>query len=68
MEKFNRRDALKTGLALSAAPLVAHPILSYAAGETPIKIGMHDPLTGTYAAEGESEVKLELAPVRREIR
>ena len=57
MEKFNRRDALKTGLALSAAPLVAHPILSYAAGETPIKIGMHDPLTGTYAAEGESEVR-----------
>ncbi|MEO8847558.1 MAG: ABC transporter substrate-binding protein, partial [Casimicrobiaceae bacterium] len=57
MQNFDRRDALKTALALSAAPLVAHPILSYAAGETPIKIGMHDPLTGTYAAEGESEVR-----------
>ena len=33
------------------------PILTYAQGETPIKIGMHDPLTGTYAAEGESEVR-----------
>jgi branched-chain amino acid transport system substrate-binding protein len=57
MESFSRRDALKSGLALTAAPLVAHPILSFAAGETPIKIGMHDPLTGTYAAEGESEVR-----------
>src|SRR5262249_56247153 len=29
----------------------------FAEGETAIKIGMHDPLTGTYAAEGDSEVK-----------
>src|SRR6185312_13693596 len=57
MEGFTRRKALKTGLALGAAPLVAHPILSFGQGESPIKIGMHDPLTGTYAAEGESEVR-----------
>jgi branched-chain amino acid transport system substrate-binding protein len=66
MEGFNRRAALKAGLALGAAPLVAHPILTYGQGESPIKIGMHDPLTGTYAAEGDSEVrgaKLALAEV-----
>ena len=28
MEGFNRRAALKAGLALGAAPLVAHPILT----------------------------------------
>ena len=55
--RFSRRSVLQTGLALGAAPLVAHPILSYGQGETPIKIGMHDPLTGTYAAEGDSEVR-----------
>ncbi len=57
MANPKRRDVLKTGLALGAAPLVAVPILSYGQGEKPIKIGMHDPLTGTYAAEGDSEVK-----------
>ncbi|MBS0327243.1 MAG: ABC transporter substrate-binding protein [Proteobacteria bacterium] len=57
MEEFTRRRALKAGLALGAAPLVAHPILTFGQGESPIKIGMHDPLTGTYAAEGESEVR-----------
>ncbi len=57
MDEFTRRRALKAGLALGAAPLVAHPILTYGQGESPIKIGMHDPLTGTYAAEGESEVR-----------
>jgi branched-chain amino acid transport system substrate-binding protein len=31
--------------------------LAFAQGETPIKVGMHDPLTGTYAAEGDSEVR-----------
>ena len=68
MEAFTRRKALKAGLALGAAPLVARPILSYGAGESPIKIGMHDPLTGTYAAEGDSEVrgaKMALAEVNR---
>ncbi|HEX6137225.1 MAG TPA: ABC transporter substrate-binding protein [Casimicrobiaceae bacterium] len=66
MDSFTRRDALKAALALGAAPLVAYPQVSWGADETPIRIGMHDPLTGTYAAEGESEVrgaKLALAEV-----
>jgi branched-chain amino acid transport system substrate-binding protein len=52
---FDRRTIVKAGAALGASTLFSPPILSYAQGETPIKIGMHDPFTGTYAAEGESE-------------
>jgi branched-chain amino acid transport system substrate-binding protein len=52
-----RRTILKAGVALGATAVFSPPILTYAQGETPIKIGMHDPLTGTYAAEGESEVR-----------
>jgi branched-chain amino acid transport system substrate-binding protein len=55
--KFSRRRVVQTGAALAASTLSSPPILTYAQGETPIKIGMHDPLTGTYAAEGESEVR-----------
>jgi branched-chain amino acid transport system substrate-binding protein len=54
--KVTRRTALTAGLGLTAA-VAAPPILTYAQGETPIKIGMHDPLTGTYAAEGDSETR-----------
>jgi branched-chain amino acid transport system substrate-binding protein len=54
---ITRRRIMQVGAALGASTLVARPILSYAQGETPIKIGMHDPLTGTYAAEGESETR-----------
>src|SRR5690242_12198339 len=53
----DRRTIIKAGAALSASTLYTPSILSYALGETPIKIGMHDPLTGTYAAEGDSEVR-----------
>ncbi|HET8610695.1 MAG TPA: ABC transporter substrate-binding protein [Burkholderiales bacterium] len=56
-KKVSRRDVLKAGLVLGASTLAAPPILAYGRGEKPIKIGMHDPLTGTYAAEGDSEVK-----------
>ena len=66
MKNFTRRDVLKAGLGLTAAPLVATPFLTYGAGEKPLRIGMHDPLTGTYAAEGESETrgaKLALAEI-----
>jgi branched-chain amino acid transport system substrate-binding protein len=66
MKNFTRRDVIKAGLGLTAAPLVATPFLTYGAGEKPIRIGMHDPLTGTYAAEGESEsrgAKLALAEI-----
>lgn len=54
---INRRTIIKTGAALGATAVFSPPVLTYAQGETPIKIGMHDPLTGTYAAEGESEVR-----------
>jgi branched-chain amino acid transport system substrate-binding protein len=57
VRKITRRRLVQAGAALGAAPLFSPPILSFAQGETPIKIGMHDPLTGTYAAEGESEVR-----------
>jgi branched-chain amino acid transport system substrate-binding protein len=40
---------------LGASQIFSPAILNYALGETPIKIGMHDPFTGTYAAEGDSE-------------
>jgi len=66
MKNFTRRDALKAALGISAAPLVATPFLTYGAGEKPLRIGMHDPITGTYAAEGESEIrgaKLALAEI-----
>jgi branched-chain amino acid transport system substrate-binding protein len=53
----SRRRIIQAGAALGASALVARPILTYGQGETPIKIGMHDPLTGTYAAEGESETR-----------
>src|SRR5215472_11247932 len=65
---IDRRSVIKAGLAVGAAGVFAPPILSYGRGETPIKIGMHDPLAGTYAAEGESEVngaKLALEEVNR---
>src|SRR5690242_10249595 len=55
--KPDRRTVIKTGAALGASAVFSPPILSFAQGETPIKVGMHDPLTGTYAAEGESEVR-----------
>jgi branched-chain amino acid transport system substrate-binding protein len=54
---INRRGVLKAGAALGASTLFSPPILTFAQGETPIKIGLHDPLTGTYAAEGDSEVR-----------
>ena len=54
---ITRRGVLKTGLVVGAAAVASPPILSYGQGEKSIKIGMHDPLTGTYAAEGESEVR-----------
>jgi branched-chain amino acid transport system substrate-binding protein len=54
---FDRRTLIKTGATLGAATVFSPALLTYARGETPIKIGMHDPLTGTYAAEGESETR-----------
>ncbi len=53
--KITRRDVLNAGLGASALALGAPAILAYGRGEQPVKIGDIDPLTGNYAAEGESQ-------------
>jgi branched-chain amino acid transport system substrate-binding protein len=55
--RLTRRHIVQSGAVLGVSALMARPILAYGQGETPIKVGMHDPLTGTYAAEGESETR-----------
>ncbi len=52
---IKRRSLLKAGLALGAAPLAA-PFILQARGEEPVKIGLDNPLTGTYAALGKNEL------------
>src|ERR1700748_1408932 len=52
---INRRTILKSGAAIAAAQLSTPYIIS-ARGETPIRIGMVDPLTGVYAAIAQNEV------------
>jgi branched-chain amino acid transport system substrate-binding protein len=49
-----RRTMLKAGLALGAVQ-VASPFLVKALGEEPVKIGLDDPFTGTYAQFGKNE-------------
>jgi branched-chain amino acid transport system substrate-binding protein len=51
---LRRRAVLKAGLALGALQ-VASPFVVKALGETPVKIGLDDPFTGTYAALGKHE-------------
>src|SRR5438105_4003572 len=53
--RFDRRKLLKGTAALGALQ-VASPFITQARGETPIKIGMVDPLTGVYAAPAGNEV------------
>ncbi len=55
LHKVDRRTLIK---AAGAAGLtqVAAPFIIQARGETPIKIGMVDPLTGVYAAVAQNEV------------
>ena len=50
--KFNRRTVIKAAGAIGAMQ-VTSPFIIKALGETPIKIGMVDPLTGVYARGGE---------------
>jgi branched-chain amino acid transport system substrate-binding protein len=52
---FNRRTLLK-GAAAAGVLQVASPFIMQARGETSIKIGMVDPLTGVYAAYAQNEV------------
>ncbi len=51
----DRRTILKTSAAIAAAQF-ASPYIIQARGETPIRIGMVDPITGTYAAIAQGEV------------
>jgi branched-chain amino acid transport system substrate-binding protein len=52
---FNRRTVLK-GAAAAAALQLASPFIIKARGETSLRIGMVDPLTGVYAAVAQNEV------------
>jgi ABC-type branched-chain amino acid transport systems, periplasmic component len=51
----SRRTVLK-GAAAAAALQLASPFIIKARGETPLRIGMVDPLTGAYAAVAQNEV------------
>ena len=51
----NRRSLLTSAAGLAAVQ-VASPFIITARGETPIRIGMVDPLTGAYAAIAQGEV------------
>src|SRR6185437_17116735 len=53
--KPSRRSILQGGAAVAALQ-VASPFIIAARGETPVKIGMVDPLTGVYAALASNEV------------
>src|SRR5580704_1542919 len=53
--RINRRTLVK-GVAALGAFQVASPFIIQARGETPIRIGMVDPLTGVYAAPAGNEV------------
>ena len=50
-----RRTLLKAGLALGAMPLAAPFVVTARAADT-VKIGLDNPLTGTYAALGKNEL------------
>jgi branched-chain amino acid transport system substrate-binding protein len=53
--KVDRRTILK-GAAAAGALQLTGPFIIRARGETPIRIGMVDPLTGVYAAPAQNEV------------
>ena len=52
---FGRREILKGAAALGGLQL-ASPFIIRARGETPLRIGMVDPMTGVYAAVAQNEV------------
>jgi branched-chain amino acid transport system substrate-binding protein len=53
--RLDRRSLIKATAAAGLAQ-VASPFIISARGETPVKIGMVDPLTGVYAAVAQNEV------------
>jgi branched-chain amino acid transport system substrate-binding protein len=52
---IDRRTVLKSGAVIAAAQ-VTSPFIIKARGETPVRIGLVDPLTGVYAALAQNEV------------
>src|ERR1700674_5357294 len=54
-DKFDRRTVIK-GAAAAGVLQVASPFIIAARGDTPVPIGMIDPLTGVYAAPAGNEV------------
>ena len=52
---LRRRTVLKGGLAIGAMQ-IASPFVVRALGEEPVKIGLDNPVTGTYAALGKNEL------------
>jgi branched-chain amino acid transport system substrate-binding protein len=54
--KLDRRGVLK-GAAAAGAMQMSSPLIIQARGETSVKIGLVDPLTGVYAAIAQSEVE-----------
>src|ERR1700675_1215740 len=52
---LDRRTLLKSTAAIAAVQF-SSPFIIKARGETPVKIGMVDPLTGVYAAIAQNEV------------
>lgn len=55
--KISRRNLLKTGAALGAGSMLYPAANVFAKSDDPVKIGMIDPETGTYAALGGNEIK-----------
>ncbi len=55
--QMNRRTLIKAGGAAGLAALLGTQVPSWGASETPVKIGMIDPITSTFAALGQSEIK-----------
>jgi branched-chain amino acid transport system substrate-binding protein len=54
-KKVNRRTVLKAAATAGALQLVP-PFIIKARGEEPVKLGLDNPLTGTYAALGKNEL------------
>ncbi len=52
--QFRRRGILQAGIALGASRIVG-PFVVTARAEQPVKFGLNDPLTGTYAELGKNE-------------
>jgi branched-chain amino acid transport system substrate-binding protein len=55
--QMDRRTLIKAGGAAGLAALLGTQVPSWGASETPVKIGLIDPITSTFAALGQSEIK-----------